>query len=204
MLFASKGKVTNNEIKNVTEILHKAFGKDSDSKKMWTTKDVQDLNIGIFSRNWDLSPNGESLNDITDNSYAVRLGYNSRNISTLHTEPEYFSMSIWRINKIINKPVEKVNIAIENSSNDKNKSEGCFIATACYGDYNAPEVIVLRKYRDEVLKQNSVGKLFIKAYYAISPAIAKILFQSNFLKNIMKQNLLKPIIFRIENKNKKH
>jgi ribosomal protein L7/L12 len=40
--------------------------------------------------------------------------------------------------------------------------KGCFIATACYGDYNAPEVKLLRHYRDEVLQQSVPGRAFIK------------------------------------------
>ena len=44
----------------------------------------------------------------------------------------------------------------------KTKMEGCFIATVCYGSYNAPEVVVLRKFRDEVLSHSFAGKLFVK------------------------------------------
>ncbi|NEW83453.1 MAG: hypothetical protein GZ094_13950 [Mariniphaga sp.] len=200
MLFASKGKASTNEIRNVTVTLHQAFGKDSDGKRMWSNQDIQNLNIGIFNRNWDLSPNGETINDITDDSYAVRIGYNCRNMSTVYTEPEYFSMSIWRINKILNKPVEKINIPISNSGSSKKKSEGCFIATACYGDYDADEVIVLRKYRDDVLCKSIFGFFFIKIYYAVSPAFAKIILQSDFLRRNIRQILLRPLIFQIENK----
>jgi len=82
--------------------------------------------------------------------------------------------------------------------------EGCFIATACFGKYNAPEVTVLRKYRDEVLNRTILGKIFIKSYYAISPSIARIISHSDLLKNTIKQILLKPLIFRIEDKNKKN
>ena len=31
------------------------------------------------------------------------------------------------------------------------KTDACFIATACYGNYNAPEVLALRQFRDEKL-----------------------------------------------------
>jgi hypothetical protein len=200
MFFASKGKTTTNEIKNVTEILHKAFGKDSYGKRMWSNKDIQDLNIGIFGRNWDLSPTGESLNDITDDSYTVRIGYNSRNMSTLNIEPEYFGMSIWRINKILDKPIEKTDISVLKSGSNNNKSEGCFIATACYGDYDAPEVIILREFRDDVLDQTRFGKILIKTYYTISPIIAKIISQSDNLKDRTRKFLLRPLINKIQKK----
>ena len=40
-------------------------------------------------------------------------------------------------------------------------SKGCFIATAVYGSYDAPEVIILRKFRDRVLCRNYFGKSFV-------------------------------------------
>lgn len=260
MLFASKGKAATVEIKNVIEMLHKAFGKDSEGNSGWTNMDSQNLKIGIFGRTWDLSPNGKSLGDITDDSYSIRVGYNSRNMSVIDIEPEYFSMSIWRINKILDKPIIGKNISKsvlsdndlknENRQSDKYdeidhqilhliknegklaatkycketknlglkvakeyvdkiafdnglgkkpiKSEGCFIATACYGDYDAPEVIVLRKYRDEVLYQTEAGKIFIKIYYSVSPTFAKVIRQSVYFRNITRRILLKPLISRIE------
>lgn len=81
--------------------------------------------------------------------------------------------------------------------------EGCFIATACYGDYDAPEVLVLRKYRDNVLNQTYIGKISIKIYYAISPTIVRVISQSDNLKKMIRENILKPLILRIENKNSK-
>lgn len=54
----------------------------------------------------------------------------------------------------------------------KQKKKGCFIATAVYGDYNAPEVCVLRCFRDNVLDKSALGRMFIRTYYAISPSIA--------------------------------
>lgn len=48
----------------------------------------------------------------------------------------------------------------------------CFIAAAVYGDIMAPEVVSLRKFRDEVLKKYSLGRIFISTYYASSPPVA--------------------------------
>lgn len=53
------------------------------------------------------------------------------------------------------------------------KSEGCYIATAVYGGYEQPQVLVLRKFRDGVLKKNLLGRMFIKIYYALSPKVAE-------------------------------
>jgi hypothetical protein len=60
------------------------------------------------------------------------------------------------------------------SSNAK-RNEGCYIATMAYGDYDHPQVLLLRKYRDERLMQSCLGRLFVKTYYFISPKLVKIL-----------------------------
>lgn len=51
-------------------------------------------------------------------------------------------------------------------------NEGCYIATAVYGDYDAPEVKVLRKFRDAVLNKSIIGRLFVRIYYKCSPTMA--------------------------------
>ena len=53
----------------------------------------------------------------------------------------------------------------------KNNSSGCYIATAVYGSYDCPEVWTLRRFRDFTLKSHSLGRLFIKVYYSISPKL---------------------------------
>jgi len=45
-------------------------------------------------------------------------------------------------------------------------SDDCFIATAVYGDRNAPQVKTLRQYRDDVLMQSAPGRAFVKFYYS--------------------------------------
>lgn len=45
----------------------------------------------------------------------------------------------------------------------------CYVATMTYGSYDAPEVLVLRKFRDQVLVNFQIGRRFISWYYAHSP-----------------------------------
>lgn len=56
----------------------------------------------------------------------------------------------------------------------KTNNDGCYIATCVYGSYDCPEVWTLRRFRDNILKKNRFGCLFIKCYYAISPTIVKL------------------------------
>ena len=75
-------------------------------------------------------------------------------------------------------------IGIAGESIEKEKKSYCFIATACYGDYDAPEVLILREYRDDVLLKTLLGRIFTKLYYAISPFFTKYISSSPFLKKI--------------------
>lgn len=57
-------------------------------------------------------------------------------------------------------------VAYYNAISSSRNEEGCFIATAVYGDRNAPEVQTLREFRDDVLARSLAGRLFISAYYS--------------------------------------
>lgn len=94
-------------------------------------------------------------------------------------------------------------IEIKNNPYPKNESGGCFIATACYGDYDAPEVLELRKYRDEILIKNKFGKTLVLAYYAISPFIARRIMKSHFLKTFIRKFILSFILTIIKSVNLK-
>lgn len=48
----------------------------------------------------------------------------------------------------------------------------CFIATAAYGTDSARELWMLRRFRDDVLLQTTLGTAFVDMYYRVSPRIA--------------------------------
>jgi len=68
-----------------------------------------------------------------------------------------------------------VNTGGGRSSGGSSGSSGCYIATMAYGDYDHPQVMILRQFRDEVLDQSTFGKWFIRTYYHYSPQLVEIL-----------------------------
>ena len=52
-------------------------------------------------------------------------------------------------------------------------TDGCYIATMAYGDYNHPQVLELRTFRDDFLSKSYLGRNFIKLYYRYSPLLVE-------------------------------
>jgi len=69
------------------------------------------------------------------------------------------------------------------------KSGGCYIATAVYGSYDCPEVWTLRRYRDYVLSETWIGRIFIKSYYSISPTLVAWFGNTNWFIRFFKRIL---------------
>ena len=68
----------------------------------------------------------------------------------------------------------------------------CFIATAAGAD--APELDILREFRDVVLRPNSIGAKLVSLYYEASPPIAELISQNEALKAAVKVCLIDPIV----------
>ena len=69
------------------------------------------------------------------------------------------------------------------------KDKGCYIATMAYGDYEHPQVIILREFRDNILDKYLFGKWFIKTYYKYSPKLVEKLKNKNFSNYIIRKIL---------------
>lgn len=79
-------------------------------------------------------------------------------------------------------------------ANNGLKNSGCFVATACYGDYECEEVKEFRIYRDNVMLKSSLGRLFVSTYYFISPPIANLISKSEISKRIIRTVFLNNIL----------
>lgn len=77
----------------------------------------------------------------------------------------------------------------------------CFIATAAYGSQDITEVIQLREFRDAILINSFIGRCFIYIYNILSPPLAFIIKQSNWLRKITRYFLRKIVLPLIEKNN---
>jgi hypothetical protein len=75
--------------------------------------------------------------------------------------------------------------------------EGCYIATMVYGNYNHPNVLELRRFRDKTLKKNLLGRIFIGLYYKYSPNYVDYVRNKRLL-NLFSTVIIKGIVIGIK------
>ena len=95
-------------------------------------------------------------------------------------------------------PVNLRNMAIayEASRSYIPSKSSCFVATATYHDAYHPNVVALRRYRDETLSQTKLGRLFVAFYYKVGPFLAYPVKHSSSM-NKMTRKLLDLLVSRL-------
>jgi hypothetical protein len=86
--------------------------------------------------------------------------------------------------------------AVQTDGNDTRSGGGCFVATAVFADPYSPEVVLLRKWREVVLRRSLGGRLFIRGYRLIGPHLARFVIQAPRLQSAFRF-LLRRFIVRV-------
>ncbi len=74
----------------------------------------------------------------------------------------------------------------------------CFIASAVFADSEAPEVLLLRRFRDEKLRSHALGRGLVFLYERVSPPIARGLRRENSLNRPLRRSLKKALSYTAE------
>ena len=119
--------------------------------------------------------NGHKVGGSEPNFFGGYTSYDTNGHKTGSSDPSPFSAPI--------------NSSSPASNSSTSSGEGCYIATCVYGSYDAPEVLTLRRFRDEILKKHMLGRAFIRCYYAISPHLVKCFGESEWFHRFWRKRL---------------
>lgn len=131
--------------------------------------------------------------------YANESGFKDKNKSVLRLQRAKslgYEITVEEIDEITK---DIVNDEKPSQTNNEKKSGGCYIATCVYGSYDCPPVWTLRRFRDEILSNTFVGRLFVKFYYATSPTLVKMFGKYSWFHKIWKP-FLDILVERLGNK----
>ncbi|MBI5286287.1 MAG: PKD domain-containing protein [Deltaproteobacteria bacterium] len=175
---------------------------------------VSDPDGSIVQYEWDFDGNGTY--DATTTSNPVSYTYNNEGTYTarVRVTDDQGATATGEVTIAVSKATTESGISSASSSGGGSSGGGgggCFIATAAYGSYLDPHVMVLREFRDEWLLgsfelrvagleleiPNLPGHAFVAAYYKISPPIADFIAKYEGLR-MATRSLLTPIVFGIE------
>lgn len=65
----------------------------------------------------------------------------------------------------------------------------CFVASAAYRDRHHPDVVLLRQFRETVLRNSVIGRCFIKFYWWIGPKLARPVYRHPILQRFSRRIL---------------
>lgn len=107
------------------------------------------------------------------NSYKSRIAY----------------INYWETPKTTSSSSSSTSSSRTTTSSTSSSSGGCYIATMAYGSYEHPQVLELRKFRDEILAKSISGRIFIGFYYLISPKLVELLKNQNNVNALIRKAL---------------
>jgi len=90
---------------------------------------------------------------------------------------------------ILKSIAEQLDIPTNVGQSIQKAAGGCYIATMVYGSYEHPQVLELRKFRDNTLSKSSFGRGFIRVYYKYSPKLVEQLKDKLLVNQIIKSIL---------------
>lgn len=134
----------------------------------------------------------DSINGWQDYSAHATFSADRKSL-TLELKDGGFGDADGTANGIIVDPSGQANSSSGSTTTTGGSSSGCFIATAAFGSYMEPHVMILRDFRDRLLLTNPVGKAFVRFYYTCSPPVADFIAEYGALRAIVRVGLM-PVV----------
>src|SRR5208283_2889585 len=167
-----------------------------------TTSYILSVTSGTGSPTITSSPSGINCGSTCSSSYASGTAVTlTSTCSSGYQNPVYSGACTGSTCSVTMNAAESVsvNCSATNSSGGGSGGGGggCFIATAAYGSYLDPHVMVLREFRDKILLKSKMGQRFVKFYYKHSPPIADAIRKTEVLR-FATRLAITPIVYALD------
>ena len=138
---------------------------------------------------------GESKTDMAGLAVfncTVNVGGGSYWVVASHPESGSYAYRSARNKLTVNQPITTASVSTISTTTTEPQKK-CIIATAAYGSELAPEVQLLRTFRDDVVMSTQSGRAFMNVfnafYYSFSPQVANVISKKQILRNMVKASL---------------
>jgi hypothetical protein len=86
-------------------------------------------------------------------------------------------------------PAMRIKVQTSGSPGSSGSGTGCLIATVAYGSHADGHVLILRKFRDQYLLLNRLGRSLVHLYYRYSPRLATSINERDSLRSVARMGL---------------
>lgn len=77
---------------------------------------------------------------------------------------------------------------------EKKQADACFVVTATMGDFNHPDVVLLRQFRDQWILKHQGGHTVVAYYYRVGPWIAAWIEKTTLRRRIAYRLIVRPAV----------
>lgn len=137
---------------------------------------------GLFGTYYNYDKNGHRSGKTEPGLFGTYYHYDQNGKNIGKSEPGIFD-NYYNYDKNGHKIGESQKGVLGDTYHHKD-NQGCYVATCVYGSYDCPQVWTLRRFRDNTLAKNILGRAFIHTYYAISPTIVKWFGETKWFKKM--------------------
>jgi len=158
---------------------------------------AQMLDALVQARNW--APHNrivlENIVHLTkDNIEGYKYWDSIHNVSGLHSVSPQYEETLHRMMDEAVASLRQIDGAYQAPTIEKKQAGACFVVTAAMGDASHPDVVVLRRFRDEWLLKRPVGRLAISWYYRVGPTLAARIGKSALRRRIAHAVVVRPAV----------
>ncbi len=157
------------------------------------------LALGLLAKQQEKSNSNEALN-LLDKAISIYDDGRSRMAKAgIYHSLKQDDKALSELNHVIehgdqNAPLYLQARQLKDEIENPPKKGMCFIATAAYGSVLAPEVVMLSRFRDDILLKSRPGMAFVRLYYIFSPHLAAIIRSSKGLRLLTRVIFLGPLL----------